>query len=298
MRTLPFLLLGVVLAGCVTDRAAVAPELETRPVADVKRAEARDGQRPVIGLALGGGGLRGYAHIGVLRALEEAGIKPDIVVGTSAGALVGAAYASGMTPDQIQSAAMNVNVSSLIDWTWSSSGIMRGRKLASWIGGLTTETPIEQFPVRFAAVATDLDTGKAVLMERGPAGRAIQASAAVPGTTVPIAYANGHLVDGGIASLVPVRAARAMGADIVIAVDIYCSGRRAGGLSAFEVLGRVAHAQNCTIAAGEMVEADLLIAPAVRVPGMSAREEQERAIRAGYEAARDVLLRATSARPS
>jgi NTE family protein len=300
MKTLIAVLLGMAVSGCVIDEAIVVPNLEPRflpsprpsPKGEGEQQRAPKGEgggRPIVALVLGGGGLRGYAHIGVLRALEEAGIKPDLIVGTSAGALVGAAYASGMTADEIQSAAMTVKVSSLVDWTWSTSGLMRGRNLASWIGGLTMERPIETFPIRFAAVATDLETGQAVLLDRGLAGRAIQASAAVPGTTVPIAYAGGHLVDGGIASLVPVRAARAMGADVVIAVDIYCRGPRTRGLGALTVLGRVAQMQNCMAAAPEMAEADILIAPPVGVPGMSARNEQGRAILAGYEAARATL---------
>jgi NTE family protein len=120
-----------------------------------------------VALVLGGGGLRGFAHVGALRALEEAGIRPDIVVGTSAGSVVGAAYASGMDLEQIKSAALNVKVSSLMDFTLSSSGIMRGNKLASWVNTMTGDVPIEKFPIRFAAVATDLQSGQAVLIDQG-----------------------------------------------------------------------------------------------------------------------------------
>lgn len=273
-------LLAAAVIGCASTSVVVAGE--SRPTA-----------RPVVALVLGGGGLRGFGHLGVLRALEEAGIQPDIVVGTSAGAVVGAAYASGLTAGQIESAARAVKLSSLIDWTWDSGGIMRGDHLAHWVDKVTAGVPIEKFPVRFAAVATDLQSGQAVLLDRGSAGRAIQASAAVPGVTVPVPYGNGHLVDGGVASLVPVRFARAMGADIVIAVDIYCHGARAGGLGMLTVTRRVMHTQSCLIAAPEMAEADVLIAPTISVPRMSARVEQERAIQAGYEAARAALSRIT-----
>lgn len=233
--------------------------------------------------------MRGFAHVGALRALEEAGIRPDIVVGTSAGSVVGAAYASGMDFEKIKSAALNVKVSSLMDFTLSSSGIMRGNKLASWVNTMTGDVPIEQFPIRFAAVATDLQSGQAVLIGQGSAGRAIQASSAVPGVNVPIAYKAGHLIDGGITSLVPVRFARAMGADVVIAVDIYCHGPRAEGLGVPTVLSRVMQTQSCLVAAAEMAEADVLIAPKVGAPSMSTRESQERVIQAGYEAARAAL---------
>ena len=283
-----------VIPGCANTRAGESLNLTPRLLAEVQRpapVAATDARRPTVALVLGGGGLRGFAHMGVLRALEEAGIKPDIVVGTSAGAVVGAAYASGMTPAQMESAARSVKLSSLVDWTLSSGGIMRGNNLASWIDTVTAGVPIEKFPIRFGAVATDLQSEKAVLLDSGSAGNAIQASAAVPGVTVPVPYKGGHLIDGGITSLVPVRFARAMGADFVIAVDIYCEGPRADGLGAPTVISRVMRTQTCLVAAPEMAEADVLIAPSVHVPRMSATDEQERAIQAGYEAARAALPR-------
>lgn len=132
------------------------------------------------------------------------------------------------------------------------------------------------------------------MIDRGLPGVAVQASAAVPGVTVPFAYMGGHLVDGGIASLVPVRFARAMGADFVIAVDIYCRGPSSEGIAAPSILLQVMHVQSCHIAAAEMAEADVLIAPSIRVPGMSAKDEQDGAINAGYEAAIALLPRIKS----
>ena len=286
-----------VIAGCANTRAQVSLDLTPRLLAEVQQAapaNTTDARRPTVALVLGGGGLRGFAHMGVLRALDEVGIRPDIVVGTSAGAVVGAAYASGMTPAEIESAARNVKLSSLVDWTLNSGGIMRGKNLANWIDTVTAGVPIEKFPRRFAAVATDLQSEKAVLLDRGSAGNAIQASAAVPGITVPVPYKNGHLIDGGITSLVPVRFARAMGADFVIAVDIYCQSPRADGLGAPTVINRVMHTQSCLVAAPEMAEADVLIAPAISVSRMTAKDEQERAIQAGYEAARAALARSVA----
>lgn len=285
------LALATAVTGCASRDIGEAIELVPLQLAEVQRVapiRATNG-KPVVALVLGGGGLRGFAHIGVLQAIEEAGIHPDIVVGTSAGAVVGAAYASGMNAEQVEAAARSVKISSLIDWTWSSQGLMRGNNIAAWVDQITAGVSIEQFPIRFAAVATDLETAKAILLTRGPAGRAVQASAAVPGVNVPVAYAGGHLVDGGVASLVPVRFARAMGADLVIAVDIYCQDIPTGELGAFAVMRRVMHAQNCAVAATEMAEADVLIAPAIRVSRVSATDEQEKAIRTGYEAARSAL---------
>ncbi len=291
------LLAVLCIVGCASGPEHPRAALEPRVLDALQGSSLRDmsrPQKPAIALALGGGGLRGFAHLGVLRALEEAGIQPGIVVGTSAGAVVGAAYASGLPPDRIESIARNVKLSSLIDFTFSKSGLMRGDNIAGWIDEITQGRPIEQFPRRFAAVATDLRSGKAVLLDKGAAGAAVQASAAVPGINVPVSYPGGHLVDGGIASLVPVRFARALGADIVIAVDIYCTGPQNDGLAAPTVLLRVMRLQSCLVAAPETAEADILIAPPVSVSGMSAKDEQERAIQAGYEATRAALPRIKS----
>ncbi|MES2098316.1 MAG: patatin-like phospholipase family protein [Pseudomonadota bacterium] len=269
-----------------------APQLTPRFPSDVQASVARlDGaaHRPIVGLVLGGGGLRGFAHVGVLRALEEAGIRPDIVVGTSAGAVVGAAYASGKSWSQVDEAARGVKLSSLLDLTFSTGGVMRGDNLARWVDSVTGGVPIEGFPVRFAAVATDLQSQRAVVLDRGTAGRAVQASAAVPGINVPVAYPGGHLVDGGASSLVPVRVARAMGADIVIAVDIYCNEPPSGGLAAPAVIFSVMHSQSCRIAESEMAEADVLIAPSIGTLKMSEKLQHQRAMEAGYLAAREKL---------
>lgn len=282
-------LLIMLVAGCAgTDISARLTPLSLADVRQMALPDARTDQ-PVVALVLGGGGLRGFAHLGVLQALNEAGIAPDIVVGTSVGAIVGAAYASGLTPGQIESVASKVEISSLADWTFSSRGIMRGTYIANWLDEITAGVPIEQFPIRFAAVATDLNSEQAVLLDKGPAGSAIRASSAVPGVTVPVPYNNGYLIDGGITSLVPVRFARAMGADIVIAVDIYCRGPRADGLSMLTVIHRVMHTQSCLIAEYEMNEADILISPAISVSGISAEEEQQLAIRVGYQTTREML---------
>lgn len=275
------------IVGCASTVERSLEQLTPRSLADVQQSDQRvagKAGRPTVALVLGGGGLRGFAHLGVLRALEEAGVQPDIVVGTSAGAVVGAAYASGLSAARIEAIAQDVKISSLIDWTISSSGLMRGHKIAQWIDAITGSVPIEQFPLRFGAVATDLRTGKAVLIDRGHAGLAVQASAAVPGPNVPLAYEQGHLVDGGVASLVPVRFARAMGADVVIAVDVLCEGPSSGGMSMPSVLLQVGRLQSCMVAAQEKAEADILISPAVSVSGMAAKDEQAQAILAGYAA--------------
>lgn len=311
LRTLPMLMLAgavtlvilaaTVLSGCATgnpqDEAARVQSLAPRTPAELAAAApARDPAAPPrIALVLGGGGLRGFAHVGVLRALEEAGIRPDLVVGTSAGAVVGAAYAGGLDAAGVEAAARAIELGSLLDWTWSASGLIRGDHIARWVDSVAGQRRIEQLPIRFAAVATDLQTQQAVVLDRGPVGRAVQASAAVPGINVPVAYAGGHLVDGGAASLVPVQVARAMGAGFVIAVDIYCSGTPAASTQALAVVFRVLQSQSCRIAALEMAGADLLIVPAVGSVALGDTTDHQRAIDAGYAAARAALAHRATA---
>lgn len=237
-----------------------------------------------VAVVLGGGGLRGFAHIGVLRALEERGMKPDIVVGTSAGALVGAAYASGVGLDQLEAAAANIDIASLIDWTLEPGGLMRGAEISHWVDRVTGGQSIEMFPTRYGAIATDLQSGKAVMVNSGKPGDAVRASAAVPGATVPVDYPGGRLIDGGVTSLVPVRFARAMGAHTIIAVDIYCTGSDASTGSAVSTLKRSMHIQTCLIAEQELAEADIAIRVAVPMPQMSDVRSHQAAIAAGYRA--------------
>lgn len=241
--------------------------------------------RPRVALVLGGGGLRGFAHIGVLQALEEAGIRPDLVVGTSIGAIIGGAYASGSSPAQLWQRANSLRVRSLADIAFSGPGFVKGEALARWADGLVGGQAIERFPVRFAAVATDVDRARPYVITQGDAGQALRASAAIPGVFLPVQADGLTLVDGGVAALVPVRAARALGADVVIAVDIYCHGPQYPSNSSVSMWLRVSQAQSCLLSGPETASADVLIAPAITPAGVDDAEGRETARRLGYEAA-------------
>lgn len=287
-------LVALLLAASLLVGCAKLPQAELAAAPDLQAVRMDQLQAPPqaarLALVLGGGGLRGFAHLGVLQVLDEAGIRPDLVVGSSAGAIVGAAYASGLAPAQLLAAARELRVASLIDFNPGSGGLMRGSHIAAWVDELVAHKPIQQLPIRYAAVATDLRSGEPVLLVRGAAGTAVQASAAVPGVTAPLTLADGtRLIDGGLSSLVPVRAARALGAKTVIAVDIYCHSPRAEGRGAMAIAGRALQGQNCRLAAPETAEADVLIAPAVRVASLSDRDEQAAAVQAGYAAAQAAL---------
>ncbi len=207
-----FALVGLIFfSGCAT-----APT----PPATVAAAAV---QKPLkLGLALGGGAARGFAHVGVIAVLEEAGIRPQLVVGTSAGSLVAALYASGKTSAQLQQTALNMEEVAITDWMLPifGRGMFRGDALAKVVNELVAGRLIENMVIPLGIVATDLGNGNAVLFQKGDTGTAVRASSAVPAVFVPVKINGRDYVDGGLVSPVPVRFARQMGADVVIAVDI------------------------------------------------------------------------------
>ena len=178
---------------------------------------------PSVALVLGGGGAKGFAHVGVIKALEENGITPTLVVGTSVGSLVGSLYASGYTPAQLEQLALTTPDSALTDFTLSNQGFIEGIKLKNFINTHVGGRPIEAFPISFAAVAAEKQSLKKAVFTTGDAGLAVQASCSVPNIfiapRIPEKVGKKY-IDGGVVSLVPVDSARDLGADIVIAVDV------------------------------------------------------------------------------
>ena len=179
--------------------------------------------QPKVALVLGGGGAKGFAHIGVIKALEENGITPTLVVGTSVGSLVGSLYASGYNAKQLEQLALNTSDSELTDFTLSNQGFIEGIKLKNFINAKVSGRAIEDFPISFAAVAAEKHTLKKAVFSSGNAGLAVQASCSVPNIfiapRIPEQVGKKY-IDGGVVSLVPVDTARDLGADIIIAVDV------------------------------------------------------------------------------
>ncbi len=177
--------------------------------------------KPRIGLALGGGAARGWAHVGVIRALESAGIRPDLVCGTSVGAMVGAAYAAGEL-DRFERWLLDMGVSDMVSFMDVSlnGGVLKGDRLMDFFRRNFVDHPIEKLPLPFAAVATSLRTGAEVWLREGSTVGAVRASIALPVLFTPVQRDGVTLVDGGLVNPVPVSLARAMGADLVIAVDL------------------------------------------------------------------------------
>jgi len=178
--------------------------------------------RPRLGLALGCGSARGWAHIGVLRALEERGLKPDVVTGASVGALVGAACAIGRLADLEEwvCTLTQRDVWRLVDTTFRGGGVMSGNRLMEAIAAQVGDAPIETLPMRFGAVATDLYTGEEIWLREGPFMSAVRASSGLPGLFSPTWHEGRWLIDGGVVNPVPVSLCRALGAQVVIAVDL------------------------------------------------------------------------------
>ncbi|MEX1993311.1 MAG: patatin-like phospholipase family protein, partial [Steroidobacteraceae bacterium] len=178
-------------------------------------------RRPLVGLALGSGSARGWAHVGVIRALEQVGIRPDLVCGTSIGALVGAAYAAGEL-ERLEQWVLGLRFKDVVAFmdVSLSSGLLKGERLMDFFRRNFVDRPLEELPMPFAAVATSLRTGAEVWLRHGSTLDAVRASIALPGLFAPARREGSVLVDGGLVNPVPVSLARAMGADVVIAVDL------------------------------------------------------------------------------
>ena len=244
---------------------------------------------PRIGLALGGGAARGFAHIGVLQVLEEQGIKPDLVVGTSAGSLVASLYAAGKTPAELQSMAMTLDESSITDWVFPGRSLLKGEALAKFIRTQTGGKQIEGMRMPLGIVAADLQTGAPILFRKGDPGTAVRASSAVPAVFEPVRINGREYIDGGAVSPIPVRYARQMGADVVIAVDISAIPQGQSTKRAVDILLQTFNIMGHAISQHELVEADVVMRPKLEGIGSADFSARRLSILAGREAALMVM---------
>jgi len=270
----------MVLAACTTVKP---PEVVVQP--EVPQAPAPR-KVPKLGLALGGGAARGFAHIGVIQVLEENGIKPDMVVGTSAGSVVAAFYASGKSGAQLQWLADSMDESQLTDWTvpFMSRGMLRGEALGRYINTQLNGAKIEDLKIPLGIVATDLQTGDGILFRRGDIATAVRASSAVPSVFEPVRIGNKDYVDGGLVSPVPVLYARQMGADIVIAVDISSRPEDAKTTDMLKVLLQTFSIMGKSISQLEMAQAEVVVRPAMSDVGSTEFAARKKTIEAGRAA--------------
>ncbi|MBU0917688.1 MAG: patatin-like phospholipase family protein [Gammaproteobacteria bacterium] len=244
---------------------------------------------PRIGLALGGGAARGFAHIGVLQVLEEQGIKPDLVVGTSAGSLVASLYAAGKTPAELQSMAMTLDESSITDWVFPGRSLLKGEALARFIRTQTAGKQIENMRLPLGIVAADLQSGAPILFRRGDPGVAVRASSAVPAVFEPVRINGREYIDGGAVSPIPVRFARQMGAEVVIAVDISAIPQGQPTKRAVDILLQTFNIMGHAISQHELAEADVVMRPKLEGIGSADFSSRRLSILAGREAALMVL---------
>ena len=272
-------LLGLV--GCATPPAP--PKGETAPAPAVELPAPKPKR---LGLALGGGGARGFAHVGVLQVLEEAGIKTDLVVGTSAGSLVGALHASGKTGAQLQRIAETMEESTITDWAlpFLNRGVLRGEALARYVSNQTQGRKIEDLPIRLGIVATDLNLGEGVLFQRGDTATAVRASSAVPSVFLPVRINNRDYVDGGLVAPVPVRYAREMGAEVVLAIDISTTPEGSQAESMLQILLQTFNIMGKSIKALELKDADVVVRPSLGGVSSADFNARLRAIEAGRAA--------------
>lgn len=272
------------LAACASAPPPVVPPVAVR--------------MPRLGIALGGGGTRGFAHVGVLKALESHQLAPSLIAGTSAGSVVGALYASGMTGFKLQETSFALDETRLkdLDLFGMSRGLIKGQKLQDYINDLVGQRTLDKLGKPFVAVATDLDSGQRVIFARGNTGQAVRASCSIPGLFQPVEIAGKRYVDGGVVSPVPVDAVRQLGADLVIAVDISASVNNPMASSGVaDVLGRALVIMGQQLGAQEVARADVLIRPHVAGMGIRDFEQKNQAILEGEkagEAAIPVLLEA------
>lgn len=216
-RRIPLLLLtALLLAGCAT--APVNHVAGDAPYAAPLERVSKP--RPVLGLVLGAGGSRGFAHVGVLKALEEAGIEADVLVGVSSGAVVASLHAGGFRAAALEAQALEIEDNDLLDFTLFGPGMIEGGRLQDYINQMLGNRPIEALQKPFAVVAAERETSRMTVFNRGNTGLAVRASASVPKLFWPVVIRGTEYVDGGVASRVPASVARDMGADVVIAVDV------------------------------------------------------------------------------
>jgi NTE family protein len=250
---------------------------------------------PVVALALGGGAARGFAHVGVIKILESQGFEPDLIIGTSAGSVVGALYASGINGFQLQEMSFDLDRTAFADWQFFSRGVLRGEKLQNFVNEKVGGRRIEQLPRRFAAVAAKLKTGEARVFTSGDVGLAVRASSAIPGVFQSPVIDGEEYVDGGTVSPVPVRFARALGADVVIAVDVSQPIEDQADDSTLRALLKTYTIMGHALATAELPLADVVIAPDVHGIGAADFDGKQRAILAGERAALAAMPRIRAA---
>ncbi|WP_269531373.1 patatin-like phospholipase family protein [Chitinimonas sp. BJYL2] len=289
------LALPLLLAAC----ASPPPAEPVAPSVPVAQPAPKPIRLPRIGIALGGGAAKGFAHIGVLKALEAQGLAPEFVAGTSAGSVVGALYASGMNGFTLQEQSFALDEAGIRDVSLGSGGLVKGEKLQDYINELVKQRPIDKLVKPFAAVATELDTGNRLVFRRGNTGQAVRASCSIPGVFQPVLISGKRYVDGGVVSPVPVDAARELGAELVIAVDISSKATAAKpNAGIVTIVNQAITIMGQKLGELELARAEVVIRPRVGKIGPADFDQKHAAILEGEKATQAAMpaIRAAIAR--
>jgi len=281
-RGMHILMLGIaltVLASCQTTEGPSVPPVDLA--------------RPKVALVLGGGAARGFAHVGVIRALEQEKVPIDLIVGTSVGSLIGAIYAYDANSMELEWTAFMLEKDSLFDYglmtAFTGMGAAKGDKLEEFVKSKVPVANIENLKIPFAAVATDLNRGTRVVLDKGPVARAVRASSAIPGVFNPVEHQGRLLVDGGVIDNIPVSVARERGADIVIAVDISENVINFNITNLLDVMLQSITIMGAENAKTRRKETDVLISPKIGDVGMLDFTQKKRCMLAGIEATQKVM---------
>ncbi len=281
-----------VLTACQTT-SQLAPVIEdaqahavNQPFSLIKQQQ----KRPVIALVLGSGGARGYAHIGVIEVLEQQGIRPDFIVGTSAGSIVGSIYASGKSPAELRDIALKLKANDVREVNVSLKGFFDGKKVEDYINEQVHNMPLEKMKIPMYVVATELKDGTRTVFNYGNTGQAVRASASIPSMFVPTKIHDVEYVDGGLVSPVPVQVARELGADVVIAVDILAQPIHTETSNVWGLFNQNINIMQGRLAEEELKDADIVIQPDLREKAhIFDVKGREMTMQAGVDAANEKL---------
>lgn len=252
-----------------TPQSTVTPQTQQVAVARSQLGQSfykfkNNKNKPIVALVLGSGGARGYAHIGVIEVLEQQGIKPDFIVGTSAGSIVGSLYASGKSAAELHDIALNLKVKDVREFKIGIKGFFDGQKVEDYINNQVANLPLEQMEIPMYVVATELKNGKKVVFNYGNTGQAVRASVSIPSMFIPTEISGKEYVDGGLVSPVPVEVARDLGADIIIAVNILAQPVYTETTNMWGLFNQNINIMQSHLAAEELKEADIVIQPDLR----------------------------------
>lgn len=248
--------------------------------------------RPRLGLALGGGGARGFAHVGVLRVLEAEGLRPDVVVGTSVGSLIGALVADGHDAAEVERLALTVDKDDFFDYgprSLLAGGFAQGERIEQFVTAHTRTRLIEELPIRYAAVAVALRTGEATVFDHGPLARAVRASCTIPGVFAPVVIDGVTYVDGGIVAPVPAEVTRRLGAEVVLAVALPAAIPDECPRNPITVFLHAIDIMAAEIGRLYARDADILVEPPVGTTAIDDLSDKQGLIEAGAAAMREAM---------